>query len=267
MAAKSGERLGKVRFRAGAQHRAGLRRRFEHLGGLVVDHAHVAGLGGTRVTGIDQLQHLALGDGVGALRENLQQALITQRHHQLERPGNQEVPHQHAGGVAPDRVHRGPAPAQAGFVHHVVVEQGGGVQKFDHRRHIHVLGAGVAGCSRAQQPHQRAQAFTAGVDDVLPHLADQRYLGVQVVGDEAVHRLEILGDDRADGLEIHEVAIRLKRGGKQRAMLAAGPGQSRKPGHRKVAVKAVSCGLEAHQPLAYTSRPDLIIPRAPKATA
>jgi len=106
---------------AKAENGAGFCGGFEHFRGLVVDHPHIAFFRGGRVATVDQLQHLPLGDDIGAVGEYVHQGQIADLDHQLERPRDQEIAHQHAGGVAPDRIHGGPAPAQAGFVDDVVV--------------------------------------------------------------------------------------------------------------------------------------------------
>jgi hypothetical protein len=83
-------------------------------------------------------------------------ARVTQGNHQLQGAGNQEVAHQHAGGVAPHRIDGGAPAAQVGFVHHVVMEQGGGMQKLNNGGHVHVAIALIAGGPGAKNGDQRA---------------------------------------------------------------------------------------------------------------
>ena len=62
------------------------------------------------------------------MRQHLERAVFD---HQLEGTGKQEVAHQHRGLVAEHRIGRGEAAAQQALVHHVVVQQGGGVDELD----------------------------------------------------------------------------------------------------------------------------------------
>ena len=60
--------------------------------------------------------------------EHLQRAVL---HHQLEGAREQEIADQHGGLVAEHRVGRGQPAAQQALVHHVVVQQRGGVDELD----------------------------------------------------------------------------------------------------------------------------------------
>ena len=81
---------------------------------VALDHPQVGGFVGVRVAHVQQLQHLALGDGVGGVGEDPHHLQPVQFDHQLEAARIQEVADQHAGHVAPDRV-RG-APPGAGRI-------------------------------------------------------------------------------------------------------------------------------------------------------
>ena len=110
---------------------AELGRGLEQLGGLAVDHPHVALLGDFRVMAVEQLQHFALGDGVGGFRQDLHDPHAAHFDHHFEGARIQEIADQHAGLVAPDDVGGRLAAAHLGGVHDVVVQQGGGVDEFD----------------------------------------------------------------------------------------------------------------------------------------
>ena len=66
---------------------------------------------------------------------------VVDRHHHLEGARVEEVADQHAGGVAEHGVGGVAAAPQFGFVDHVVVQQRGGVDEFDHRGELVVLRA------------------------------------------------------------------------------------------------------------------------------
>src|SRR3546814_12187612 len=82
-----------------------------------------------RIAHVQKLQHLAFGDAVGGVGEDPLHVHRVEFDHQLEAARIQEVADQHAGSVAPHRVGGAAAAAQVGFVDHVVVEQGGGVDE------------------------------------------------------------------------------------------------------------------------------------------
>ena len=107
----------------------------EQHGGLALDHAQVGGFVGIRVVHVQQLQHFTLGDAVGGIGQDLHHRHALQLDHQLEAARVQEVADQHAGRVAPQGVGGAAATAQAGFVHHVVVQQCGRMNELHHSSH------------------------------------------------------------------------------------------------------------------------------------
>ena len=136
----------------------------------------------------EELEHLALGDDVGGVGHDLHHAHVAHVHHHLEGPRIEEIAHQDAGLVAEDRVGRLASTAKQGIVHHIVVEQGGGVDELRDRRHVHVLVALVAAGPRAQEHQQGAQTLATTCDDVAGNLVDQGHVGVQAALDEPVDR-------------------------------------------------------------------------------
>jgi hypothetical protein len=156
-----------------------------------VDNAHVAGDIDASVVAVEQLQHLALGDDVGGVGQRLHHAHLAHLHHHLERARIQEIAHQYAGRVAEQRV-RSLAPApQFGFVHHIVVQQGRGMDELHHRRQFMVALARITEGLRGEQHQRRTQALAAAVDDVGPDLVDQRHFGMQTGAYHRIHCLHI----------------------------------------------------------------------------
>ena len=130
------------------------------------------------VAGVHELQHLAFGDRVGGLGEDLEHAHALDADHHLERARIQEIADQHRRRVAELRVGGGMAAPQCGLVDDVVVQQRGGVDHLDHRRQRVLLGARDSRVApRGQQQQRRAQALAAAADDVLGDLADQNDVG------------------------------------------------------------------------------------------
>ena len=182
--------------RAGDQ-RAQFGSGFEQLGGLGADHEQVARFGHVRVVHVQQLQHLAFGDHVGGVGQDLHDAHAVQAHHHLERARVEEVADQHRGGIAEQRVGGLAAAAHRRFVDDVVMQQRCGVDEFDDGGQLMVRGAPVA-IGIGQQQHQYwTDALAAGTDDVLGDLVDQRDFGMQPLADHRVDGLHI-GRDRLD---------------------------------------------------------------------
>ena len=131
---------------------------------------------------VHELQHLAFGNHVGGVGQDLHDAHVAGVHHHLEGARIEEVADQHAGRVAKDLVGRGAAPAQGRFVDHVIVQQGGGMDEFDDGCDVVPARLGVTQRAAGQQKQGRAQALAAGRDDVTGDLGDQGHTGVQAPG-------------------------------------------------------------------------------------
>ena len=85
------------------------------------------------------------------------------------------------------------APAQGRGVHHVIMQQGSGVDQLNNGGDIYVLISPVAEMLRNQQDEDGAQAFAATVDYILTELINERYVGVQGILDALVHIAHIPG--------------------------------------------------------------------------
>ncbi len=195
--------------RVGAgQQRAKAGRGGEQHRGLALDHPQVGGLVGVRVAHVQQLQHLALGDGVGGVGQDPLHVHALEFDHQLEAARVQEVADQHRGGIAPDRVRGLAAAAQVGFVDHVVVQQGGGVDELDHRRQLVGVCTMVAKRAGGEQQQHRPQPLAAGTDDVFGHLVDQHHVRRQPPADQGIHRRHV---GCGQGLDRGQVELPLLR--------------------------------------------------------
>src|SRR4030095_5380900 len=120
---------------------------------------------------------------------------------------------QHRGIVAPLRVGRGPTTSQGRGVHHVVVNQGGGVQQLDHAGQADRARPPVVGQPRGQQEQDGSQPLAAGGGDVAAHLLDEGDRGVQLVPDLGLDDGEGGADERRHPL----LEDALERGGGHRA--------------------------------------------------
>ena len=181
-----------------AQHRAQPGGGGKQHRGLALDYAQIGRLIHVGVVDVQKLQHLALGDRVGGVGQHLHHRHAVQLHHELEAARVEEVADQHAGRVAPQRI-GGLAPApQVGFVDHVVVQQGGGVDELDDRRQLQVVAPRIAQRARGDEVQLRAQALAAGADDVFADLIDEQHVRGQAAADQGVDAGQILTHQALD---------------------------------------------------------------------
>ena len=203
--------------------------------GLALDHLEVAVLGGGEVVLRGQLQHLALGDGRRGARQHGQHLERAVLHHELEGAGEQEVADQDRGLVAEHRVGRGEAAAELALVHHVVVQQGGGVDELDAGSEVGVARAGVAAQPGGGERQQRAQPLAAGGDDVRGKLRDERDGAVHARHDRPVADREIALDQGGENVQ----SVLVAAGGGHR------PGRSSPDQVRRAGCARVGCRLAA----------------------
>ena len=90
-----------------------------------------------------------------------------------------EVAHQDSDLVAPALVDRRLAAPQHGGVHHIIVQQGRGMDEFDDGGQLDVIPFGIGEAVGAEQHQGRPQPFAAAVDDVVAQLVDERDAGAQ----------------------------------------------------------------------------------------
>ena len=140
---------------------------------------------------VQQLQYFAFGDQVGGVGENAHHAHVVGLDHHLERTRIQEIADQHAGGIAPQRIRGLASAAQVRFVDDVVVQQGRGVDEFDHGGEQDMFASAIAGRLRRQQYQHRPQAFAAAADDVFGDLVDQHHIRRQALADQCVDRSHV----------------------------------------------------------------------------
>ena len=173
----------------------------EQYGGLAFDHAQIGGFVGVGIVDVQQLQHLAFGDAVGGVGQDAHHLHAIQFHHQLEAARIEEVADQHTGRIAPQRVGGAAAAAQVGFVDHIVVQQGGGMDELDDRGQLMVFCRhGTAGSSCEFDQH-RTQALAAGGNDVVCDLVDQDHIGCQPLADQGIHGGHV---SRSQGLDLRQ---------------------------------------------------------------
>ena len=169
--------------RSTGQNRAHLGGGFEKLGGFVLNHLHIFGFGDVGVADIHQLHHLALGNNIGGIGHHFENFHAARAHHQLECAGVEKIAHQHGSSVAEKIVGRLAAAAQFAFIHHIIVQQGGSVDKFHHCRERIELFVVVAQRFAGQNGDNRAQALAAGADDIGADLGNQCHFRLHGLAD------------------------------------------------------------------------------------
>ena len=156
-----------------------------------------------RVARVQELQHLALGDDVGGVGQDLQHTHAVDRHHELERPRIEEIADQHARRVAEHRVGRRVAAAQRGLVDDVVVEQRRGMDHLDDGGDFVMLRAAVTASRRCEEHQGRPQPLAAAGDDVFGDLADQDDVGGEALAQNPIHGVQVIAQNRLEQRDDH----------------------------------------------------------------
>ena len=148
-----------------------------------------------------QLRHLSLGDHRRRAAEDLQDLETAVLDHQFEGAAKQEIADQHAGGIAPDEV--GGALAAPGFadVHHVVVEQGRGVDEFDCGGEHMVAAAGILAQGGAGAGQHRPHPLATAGDQVTRKLRNERHLALHSSKNDLIYGIHVgsgQGDQRIE---------------------------------------------------------------------
>ena len=140
----------------------------EELGGLGADHRQIFVFRGRGFLATASCMHLALGNHARRREERISSARSEPTSTiMLEGLAEQEVAHQHACLVAPDQAGGRPAAPQLAFVHHVVMQQGGGVHELHRGRQPVMPVAGIAGDTRHRQRQHGPQPLATRGDQVI----------------------------------------------------------------------------------------------------
>ena len=176
------------------KHGADLRAGLEQPGGLAVDDIEVARLAGIRIAGVHELQHFALGNGVGGVRHDVHDAHAVEASPSSERRGSTgnrptrtlvALPN---SSLAVLRPRRSEEPSTTSSCSRVAVWMNSMMAAASMCR-IAAVAAGACG-----QKHQKgAQALAAGIDDVVGDPIDQGDVAVQTMLDDPVDGLKIGG--------------------------------------------------------------------------
>ncbi len=155
------------------EHRSDFGTGFKEPGSLAIDDLEVPLLGGLRIMRVHELQHFALGDDVGASAMMASTRWLPRAAIIWKARGVDEIADQHACLVAEDLVGGIPPAAHRGAVHHIVMQQRGGMNEFYECRSFNVSVAAVVAGPAGQHHQQRPQAFAAPRNDVFGNPVDQ----------------------------------------------------------------------------------------------
>ena len=126
-----------------------------------------------------------------AFDENAQRFERARLHHHLEGLAQKIVADQHARLVAPDDARRLLAAAEIALVHHIVMEERGGVHELDRGRELQVMLARVAHHAGSRERQHRPDALSARIDEMRGDLGDQLHMALRMRQDRLVHPLHV----------------------------------------------------------------------------
>lgn len=168
---------------------------FEQHSRLTANYFHILGFCDAGIVDIHQLHHFTFSNHIGGIGQNVQQAHVVQPDHHLKGSGVEKVADQYTRRIAPQGIGSVTAATQVRLVNHIVMQQGGGVQELDNGGQWNMIFAFVATGVGGQKNQQGAQAFAAGLDDVLANLADQCDIRMQLFTNALVDQGEIVTDN------------------------------------------------------------------------
>jgi len=143
------------------------------------------------------------GDLIGGFGHDIHDLGALKGDHHLERAGIEEIPYQNRRLITPQGIGGFSAPAHVRGVHHIVVEQRGGVDELNDRCHGDRLSPLTAGGTGGQQHQQGPQALAATIDNIVAELIDQHDVRVELALDFPVYRGKIVLDQFTNRLQGH----------------------------------------------------------------
>ena len=164
------------------------------LGGFGLDDVEIFGLAEGEIAAAVDLPQLAGTNDVGRPADRLAGVGRSQRAGQGEGVGEQKVAHQDAGFVVVAGVDRFAVAAELGFVQHVVVDQRGRVDHFDHGGQGDVLVVGPAQGFGRQQQQGRPEPLSPQAEGVLDQLVDERIVARQFAPQQLFAAVQFGGD-------------------------------------------------------------------------
>ncbi len=166
----------------------------KQAGGLAVDEVEVL-VEGDEAAEFFHLQQLAFDHHLGEVDEGVEDAEIALLDGDLEGLHVEPVAGEDALGVAPLGVGGGAAAAGLGFVDDVVVDQGGGVDDFDHRAELDGAALAVAKQPGGEQEQDGTNALAAAGAQIFADIGDDADVGDSVAAELALDGGEIVAEE------------------------------------------------------------------------
>ena len=120
------------------------------------------------------MQDFAFGNDRSRSGKNLQYVQVTIGNHQGKRFRKEEITHQNGRLISPERIGRSKAAAKIGVIHHIVMQQGGGVNKFYHTRQRDMPIAVIAAHFCRKEQERRPNSLATARKNIFADFANQR---------------------------------------------------------------------------------------------
>ena len=172
--------------------RADTARRRDQACRLVLHDPPVFELGDLRVAVVIELQHLAFGHLPAGFGEDFIDRLVPEPDDLADRLGIEVVTHQDADLVAPHLAGGLPASAQVRIIHHVVVQERGGMNVLDQAAQDEMIFRAVAAESRAEQEKKGTDALAPAAQNVSRDRIDEGHRGIEVLADLVLDPLQFV---------------------------------------------------------------------------
>ena len=144
------------------------------------------------IAGVGKLHQATLHQQFGGFGEGLENHRIDVVGKDGQRLRDQVIPDQNTGIATPFGIDGLPSAADGGFVHHVVVQEGGGMDVLDHATvlddHLVQLQAAQAG---TDQQEQRTDPLAPRVQDILPYSGNDRDVREKIIPQRLFDPLQV----------------------------------------------------------------------------
>ena len=176
-------------FRLFAEHGAEARASAEEAGGFAIGEFGGFGFVQINLTETGELQEFAFDHVLREVNQNIENGEITFAQGHFERLHVEPVAGKDAHVISPASIGAGAAAAGIGAVNHVIVDQRGAVDHFDHGAETNGAFAAISGRASGQEQQRGTQAFAAAFAKIAGNFADG-------LDGRAILRRDFLFDER-----------------------------------------------------------------------
>ena len=126
-----------------------------------------------------QLQQFAGRQGGSHRGDDIEDTQVAHISHQFDDLSQQIISYEHGDLIAPARMHGFDSATHGGRVHHIVVNERGGMQQFERHGGLNSLIRHAMTHLSRQEGQLGTQLFTALSVDILQHTVEQRIIATQ----------------------------------------------------------------------------------------